>query len=194
MAYSADSFVADEQPTTAKWNKLWSNDAAFNDGTGIANAAINENHVSGISKANLTTDSNAYKFSAWRNAAYSPGTGLVSLVFDTETFDTNNNYDTSNGRYTAPRDGYWAFFWGLIVSCGAGDTLYTGIAKNGTEHKRCQEIPSTASGNNTVGGGAFINLSSGDYATVYMSESVSRALVVGNQAYVWFNGFNISKT
>lgn len=40
MAYSADSFVADEQPTTAKWNKLWSNDASFNDGTGIANNAI----------------------------------------------------------------------------------------------------------------------------------------------------------
>ena len=35
MAYSADSFVADEVPTTAKWNKLWSNDASFNDGTGI---------------------------------------------------------------------------------------------------------------------------------------------------------------
>lgn len=40
MAYSADSFVADEVPTTAKWNKLWSNDAAFNDGTGFAADAI----------------------------------------------------------------------------------------------------------------------------------------------------------
>lgn len=35
MAYSADTFVADEQPTTAKWNKLWNNDAAFNDGSGF---------------------------------------------------------------------------------------------------------------------------------------------------------------
>lgn len=40
MAYSADTFVADEQPTTAKWNKLWANDASFNDGSGIANGAI----------------------------------------------------------------------------------------------------------------------------------------------------------
>ena len=40
MAYSADTFVADEQPTTAKWNKLWANDASFNDGTGIASNAI----------------------------------------------------------------------------------------------------------------------------------------------------------
>lgn len=40
MAYSADTFVADEQPTTAKWNKLWANDASFNDGTGFADGAI----------------------------------------------------------------------------------------------------------------------------------------------------------
>lgn len=40
MAYSADTFTAGEQPTTAKWNKLWANDAAFNDGTGIADSAI----------------------------------------------------------------------------------------------------------------------------------------------------------
>ena len=46
MSYSADTFVADEQPTTAKWNKLWSNDASFNDGTGIADDAILQRHIS----------------------------------------------------------------------------------------------------------------------------------------------------
>jgi hypothetical protein len=40
MAYSADSFTALEIPTLAKMNKLWANDASFNDGTGIANNAI----------------------------------------------------------------------------------------------------------------------------------------------------------
>ena len=44
MSYSADTFVADEQPTTAKWNKLWSNDASFNDGTGIADDALLARH------------------------------------------------------------------------------------------------------------------------------------------------------
>lgn len=45
MSYSADTFVADEQPTTAKWNKLWNNDASFNDGTGIADDAILARHI-----------------------------------------------------------------------------------------------------------------------------------------------------
>lgn len=42
MGYSADTFAAGEQPTTAKWNKLWANDASFNDGSGIAAGAITQ--------------------------------------------------------------------------------------------------------------------------------------------------------
>ncbi len=45
MSYTADTFVADEQPTTAKWNELWNNDAAFHDGTGIQAGAILPNHL-----------------------------------------------------------------------------------------------------------------------------------------------------
>lgn len=45
MGYSADSFTAGEQPTTAKWNKLWANDASFNDGTGIGANVIDYTKV-----------------------------------------------------------------------------------------------------------------------------------------------------
>lgn len=44
MSYQAGSFVADEQPTTAKWNLLWGNDASFNDGTGIGDDTIDSRH------------------------------------------------------------------------------------------------------------------------------------------------------
>lgn len=59
MAYSPDTFVADEQPTTAKWNKLWSNDASFNDGTGIDAGVILSTHLTepffrGRAQANTT--------------------------------------------------------------------------------------------------------------------------------------------
>lgn len=40
MAYAAWSVVAGEQPTAAKWNILGTNDASFNDGTGIGTGAI----------------------------------------------------------------------------------------------------------------------------------------------------------
>lgn len=40
MAYVAWSVVFGEQPSAAKWNILGTNDASFNDGTGIAASAI----------------------------------------------------------------------------------------------------------------------------------------------------------
>lgn len=40
MAYQSWSVVFGEQPSAAKWNILGSNDASFNDGTGIADGAI----------------------------------------------------------------------------------------------------------------------------------------------------------
>lgn len=40
MAYQSWSVVFGEQPSAAKWNILGTNDASFNDGTGIGNGAI----------------------------------------------------------------------------------------------------------------------------------------------------------
>lgn len=40
MAYSSWSVVAGEIPTASKWNILGTNDASFNDGTGIGTNAI----------------------------------------------------------------------------------------------------------------------------------------------------------
>lgn len=40
MAYASWSVVFGEQPSAAKWNILGTNDASFNDGTGIAASAI----------------------------------------------------------------------------------------------------------------------------------------------------------
>ena len=56
MAYSADSFSSLEQPTLAKWNKLWANDAAFNDGSGLPSA----NAARGIAVTNESTTSTSY--------------------------------------------------------------------------------------------------------------------------------------
>ncbi len=106
MAYSADTFVADEQPTTAKWNKLWSNDASFNDGSGLNNlsnpiVANSANHLvltPGTNKfvkiAVLRQDdtTNAYKnnsiiLSGWGRIAYSAAvtvseTATMGITFD----------------------------------------------------------------------------------------------------------------
>lgn len=45
MAYVSWSVVFGEQPSAAKWNILGTNDASFNDGTGIADDAIIARHL-----------------------------------------------------------------------------------------------------------------------------------------------------
>lgn len=49
MSYQVWSVVFGEQPSASKWNILGTNDASFNDGTGIAdNAILNRHLASGI--------------------------------------------------------------------------------------------------------------------------------------------------
>lgn len=78
MAYSADSFTALEVPTLAKMNKLWSNDASFNDGTGIADNAILTRHI---------TDSNitGAKIASYRIKRKNNGSGISETTARIET-------------------------------------------------------------------------------------------------------------
>lgn len=60
MAYQSWSVVFGEQPSAAKWNILGTNDASFNDGTGIGDSAI--------TPAKLLTGTG----SSWAWASYTP--------------------------------------------------------------------------------------------------------------------------
>jgi hypothetical protein len=60
----------------------------------------------------LTTDdllaSNPYKFSAYKSANSSYNDGSTNdVVFNSESYDTNNNFNTTTGRYTVPVTGYY---------------------------------------------------------------------------------------
>lgn len=46
--YTAISFVANEQPTTAKWNLIGSNDSSFNLGTGLEDNTIITRHIANV--------------------------------------------------------------------------------------------------------------------------------------------------
>lgn len=94
MAYSADTFVADEQPTTAKWNKLWSNDASFNDGSGILDTAVFKNVA--VGSFTVTGTGNVSVSSLDFTPKY--------VEFDYLTNVTSNNRDgrgcmTANAQY-----------------------------------------------------------------------------------------------
>jgi hypothetical protein len=57
-------------------------------------------------------------FKAYRSASTS-GAGVI--VFNTEIYDVGNNYNNSNGLFTAPVAGYYIFFF-LSIGSGASNT------------------------------------------------------------------------
>lgn len=71
-----------------------------------------------------------YKFSVRRTSAQTPN-GTV-ILFNTEDLDTNDNYNTSNGRFTAPVTGVYQFnvYANWLVTAASQDPLVS-VRKNG---------------------------------------------------------------
>jgi len=70
------------------------------------------------SSGRITTPSQPV-FKAYRSASTS-GAGVI--VFNTEIYDVGNNYNNSNGLFTAPVAGYYIFFF-LSIGSGVSNTF-----------------------------------------------------------------------
>lgn len=57
MSYQSWSVVFGEQPSAAKWNILGTNDASFNDGTGIGSGVISPSKIAAYNRQNDDNDS-----------------------------------------------------------------------------------------------------------------------------------------
>lgn len=195
--YAAITFVANEQPTTAKWNLIGSNDSSFNLGTGLEDNVILDRH---IATGNLKTTkfSNPSKFLLGRNAAYTLPSTFNPVAFDTKIFDTGSNVDVSVhlGRFTAPVAGFYRFEAATIANLTSGDHAYGGIAKNGTEAHRLFEHTASSTTNMTWGGASPpMQLAAGDYIEFGVSYPASRSVLTSPiAAYCWFGGELISST
>lgn len=185
--YTAITFVANEQPTTAKWNLIGSNDASFNTGDGFNDEIILDRHI-GPLELKTNKLENPYIFAAYRNAALNIASSVAAIPFDTEHFDIGGNFNTANGKFTAPVDGYYTFYAGLLASYAAGNHVYFGMLKNDAEYKRYGESDKAA-GNQTDGVCMTIYLDAGDTAALYFSCNATRAVLVASAGkYAWFGG------
>lgn len=153
--------------------------------------------IVGVDKSNLTTDSNPYKFSVYRTGAQNVGTGSTKVLYDTENFDTNNNYDNStNYRYTAPVSGFYQF--NAIVStntAGAGTSVSISLYKNGALILAgdSEEAGAGTAPHANVGG--LVQLAANDYIEVFVgSGTAAKALDVSSSANNVFTGFLVCRT
>jgi hypothetical protein len=131
-------------------------------------------------------NSNAPAFSAYNSVSQTISTSAyVKVTFDTEEFDTNNNFASS--RFTPTVAGYYQLN-GTVGS--ASGNLYPVFYKNGTTIFVSGSINSPASG---IGCGAVVSSvvylnGSTDYIELYCFATTSGVLY-GGVSGVRFNGF-----
>lgn len=181
MSYSSWSVVFGEQPTASKWNILGTNDASFNNGSGIASLTI----------GSVTAVKNDYKFSVYRNAAWTSGTP-VKVSYDTKAFDTGANYDAStNFRFNAPIAGFYFFSSSFSASAGSGTLLLAYIYKNGSIALGGSEV--ITGGASTAGANVsgLLQLAAGDYIEGY---AYNGGAGVTGIASTYLHGFLVSAT
>lgn len=159
---------------------------------GIADGAITSAKISGINKSLLTTDSNPYKFSVYRNASQNTSAlSFAKVVFDAELFDTNNNF--ASGTYTAPVAGFYQF--NARVGTGGIVNGAISIYVNGSDKYRGVEGNLTSGVNNGYNVSTLIQLSANDTVEIYIYSSATVALAVGSTVFAtYFNGFLVSRT
>lgn len=162
----------------------------------VANSAITSIYYSKV----LTPQSfpgiaNPYKFNVYRNAAWSTSAGsFAKVTFDTEVFDTNNNFDsTTNYRYTAPIAGFYQFNASCGVLTNPGSFLIISLYKNGAEVTRGNQINCNAAAGVTMN--SMLQVSANDYFEIFVYGTNVVAADVGNvAARPAFSGFLVSQT
>tara|TARA_R100000353_G_scaffold58906_1_gene46556 strand:+ start:466 stop:987 length:522 start_codon:yes stop_codon:yes gene_type:complete len=121
---------------------------------------------------NLTTQEINYPaFAAYLNSntAIAQST-WVKLVCDVEDYDTNNSYDTSNGRFTVASGKQGKYLFTQTVTMQAAFAYaQLSLYINGNSRFRGGSVGNTAA--STVTGQYSINLSAGDYVEFYVNQN-----------------------
>jgi hypothetical protein len=184
MSYTPNIFVAGEVPTVSVWNELWANDAAFNNGTGIADLTI----------GSTTSLTNPYKFSVTLANSFSSGTAAsVKVPFDTITYDTGSNFDAvTNHRFTAPIAGFYHFSASIgSAVTGANRRGIVNLFKNGTFVPDSNGTDQSLTSSQYFGLNLSMDLqlAANDYIEVDVYTDNGQSFISGN-----FCGFLISNT
>lgn len=135
---------------------------------------------------------NPYKFSVYHAPTQTiTGGSPQTIKFDTERFDTNNNYSTVTNTYTVPVNGFYMINAQLTFTSVANKYHWIGIAVGGTEVARGQRIVPTNGEIMTVSIAYLLQLTAADAVTI-QGDVMSN--VTTEITHCWFNGFLVSAT
>ena len=179
-AVDAASVLASNVVTTAK----------------IADDAVTAAKLDGVDKSLLSTDSNPYKFSAYRSTAWTASAALTKVQLNAETFDTNNNFDsTTNYRYNVPVSGFYQFNANITIS-GNTNRVFVAIYKNGSGGTELARNDTNISNAIAVPYSAAVSvlaqLTAGEYVELFHASSAVAGSTGAGVTHM--SGFLVSRT
>ena len=127
-------------------------------------------------------------FSAYAVATTSlPSTTYTKITFDTEEFDTNNNFASS--RFTPTVAGYYQINGGFATLAASGLMLPV-IYKNGSAYKVGNQVLASAGGIHACANSIVYFNGSTDYVEFYgwQSSGLTTSTVGSTTIYNYFNG------
>jgi len=141
---------------------------------------------------NVAVDGPAFSAYTTANTGYTSGVA-TKVAFNTEVFDTNNNFDsTTNYRFTPTVAGYYQLNSGVYVySSSATSIRYLRLFKNGATYQAGVSLTTSPPLDTvlTYSGLVYFNGST-DYAEIYVFDNGTSPVIYGGGAtsLVWFSG------
>lgn len=134
---------------------------------------------------------NPYKFRATCTVLNSPAATANRIPFNSEVFDTSNNYDAvTNYRFTAPLTGFYQFNARLSMN-NPGVAFLLIPYKNGVSFSRGSHNDSS-----TVNGivwNDLVQMTAGDYIEVWLFTSTGGFIESSSESAAYFSGFLVSR-
>ena len=118
------------------------------------------------------------KAGAYRQDGIIFSNGNTKLVFDKIEFNIGDGYNASNGRFTAPRSGFYDVRYTIHANTGASERVFPLIFKNGAEFK----WGTSTAFNSTESGSIFSNiiyLKANEYIEFYVWSSGAVSVTTG---------------
>lgn len=142
--------------------------------------------TSASSASDLPSSIKGPAFSAVQSSATSCANNTTTkILFQTEIFDTNNNYDGSISRFTPTVAGYYQINVNVQWQGGAATskTFALKLYKNGSQYKEINVIPNMILYTRNIGTSLVYLNGSTDYLEVYAFQDSGATVNIGGDEF-----------
>ena len=155
--------------------------------------------VSGTATGVGVAGTNLFKAEMSSNQGSVSDDTWTKVSFNTDTFDTDSVFDTSNNRFIAPADGKYFVMAKIYMfpNSANGNKGQSAFYKNGSVDSRSTAIVGLGGSDNYLAEAVFINsmifnLSQNDYIEVYGRFNTPSGTVSFNKDHSFFTGYRIA--